>query len=299
LLAVVFVCIAGMVGAAERGPSPDRISEAIDVCVRQGWLEGAVRAAKLANIPLTAGELNAIVDVRVHQGDLDGAVAAAKLIKRSLTVDELDTIVRVRIQRILPGDPIEAVRLGASSEQIEVLVGVYVKRGDLTRALEAAKLRPMGRRSLTTDEVNEIVDACVGQGWLSGAIRAAKLGTTIDRIHNLVRACVQNGYLGYAIEAAQLAGRSLIPDELNEIVSVDVHRGWFKDAIEAAKFAGRTLTVDEVNEIVDIYIHRKQFAAAVVAAKLGTSSDRISVIQNGCLHDEQIDCFIEATKLLP
>jgi hypothetical protein len=300
LLAVVLVCVAGIAGAADRGPSLDRVNEAIEDCVYQGWLEGATKAAKLAGRSLTVDELNEIVDHRVYKGDITGAKEAAKLAGRSLTVDELNEIVdtRTTARGWGYGVAFEALKLGASPDRAEALRDACIRSGLLECAVEVGKLVD---HPLTADEIDSLVDRAARQGDLEGARKAAKIARcslTVDEINALVDSRIRRSssyYGGWDVLEVAKLGASI--DRVDAVVSFCIKHGWSESAKEAAKLAGRSLTVDELNEIADRDLKGGQYSGALEAVKLGASPDRVERILQGCLTGEYLDCFIEALKL--
>jgi hypothetical protein len=125
------------VEAAQLGASPEVITKLLDACVREGYFDGAVQAARVIGRSLTPDELEAIIPVCARRGDMAHARTAAKLIGRPLTTDELNNIVDARLYyysayNTSPGDEdlrwaIEAAKLGASRDRVERLLGVCLR----------------------------------------------------------------------------------------------------------------------------------------------------------------------------
>jgi hypothetical protein len=130
----------------------------VRMCARRGLWTEMMEAARIrgkGEPNLSDEEVTFLIQAAVKAGDITLAVRAAALRKGSngrLLPEEVDVLVKQLAESLKLREAIEAARLGASRETVEMLVARCVTRGS-PLAREAARLRnPDGTGSLTPDE---------------------------------------------------------------------------------------------------------------------------------------------------
>jgi hypothetical protein len=146
------------VEVARNGAGMEILNLLVRMCARRGLWTEMMEAARIrgkGEPNLSDEEVTFLIQAAVKAGDITLAVRAAGLRKGTngrLLPEEVDVLVKQLAESLKLREAIEAARLGASRETVEMLVARCVARGS-PLAREAARLRnPDGTGSLTPDE---------------------------------------------------------------------------------------------------------------------------------------------------
>lgn len=156
----VVVALIDAVHYAEFGASKETIEWLIKLCIDNGEVELAVRAAKLAGRNLREGETDLLVKNMLDRTDLRSAQSYIKPLGRRLTAKEINYFIENDIKKNRVGHILTEIEYGSrafkrtiseniSRENIECLIDFCVKGGSDKDARMLAKL---AKRKLTQTE---------------------------------------------------------------------------------------------------------------------------------------------------
>lgn len=263
--------------AAELGASPKAINALIQACARKGWIEGALKTAKMRGIPLSQGETDAIVEGCVNQAEPSKALKAATLGASQKAVDFLVATCAQNGSKEWLKIGAEAVkRFGASSSIIDKLILSIIQERHFSLAVDFGdEVLDLAVRGASCQAVAVLFEAIIDKSYKDDLRdKALALSVPLEVVNALLESLVKQGRTYWGQRVARSFGRPLTTKEMDVLVAVNASKGEVEAVWEAAMFRGSPLTTAEEDMLIKNFRKHKWRPAGGALAEENTALSR-------------------------